>query len=361
MPSENLYSRLKGFPPVVFLLILSCCVITIPLLIQPKLYEVLGCDTSVRQFFWQYLTSSFAHGAPVNPVPPTLPHFLGNALMIALLGAVIERVLGSGRFLLLTLATLATHTIWKTTAGGGNGASGFCWGYTVFIVPILYWEWRQRRKEVLRDPLYLGLAALTAFALFGVAAVLSAMGRSLWNGNGTNQAHAYSILTALPFAFFWYKTMRENWRRLGQGEPIEGGRSWLRTAALGAGALLLAFNSALAGLAASGRVARPVIAIAVDVTPPSGDIAALNAADRRVLIRFNRPMAERVDIDTDILWQDEKGPLSYTYRWIDPKTLAVVFTREIYPGETIRLVFYVKDAAGWDKERVEIKYPLTAQ
>lgn len=358
MYSKSIYQRVKCFPPVVLFLFLSCCVISIPLLLQPKLYGVLGLDTSVRQFFWQYLTSSFAHGAPVNSIPAPLPHFLSNALMIILLGLVIEGVLGSGRFFLLTLATLTTHTIWKITVGGGNGASGFCWGYTVFIVPILFWEWRQRGRQVLRDPFYLGLAALIAFALFGVAAVLSAMGYSLWKGNGANQAHAYSILTALPFAFFWYKTLGENWRRLGEGRSIDPGRPWLRTAALGMCALLLAFNLVIAGLAISGGVTRPVVDISFKVTPPSGDIAALNAAAQRVIIRFNRPMAEHVEVDTNIYWLDEKGRLDYTYRWIDNKMLKVEFTREVYPGETIRLIFYIKDAAGWNKEKVELKFPM---
>jgi len=72
-------------------------------------------------------------------------------------------------------------------------------------------------------------------------------------------------------------------------------------------------------------------------------------------------MAERVDVGTDIWWLEEKGRLSYTYRWIDLETLAVEFAREVYPGETIRLVFYVKDAAGWNKERVEIRFPSEAE
>ncbi len=311
MESRNVLQRIKGFPPVAFLLLLSCCAISVPLLIQPKLYGVLGwCDRPLKLFFWQGLTSSFAHGTPVDSMPPPLPHFLGNAVMIVLLGGVIERVLGSGRFFLLTLATLATHTVWKLTIGGGNGASGFCWGYTVFIVPILAWEWRRRGRRVLWDPLYIGLAAVTAFALLGVALFLWAAGRGLWNG--TNEAHLYSILTALPLVFLWRKALRENWRRLGEGEPIERGRPWLRTAGLGTVAVLLTFNLAVTGLAVGGRAARPVLA--VRVTPPSGEIAALNASRQQVTIGFNLPMAEKIDsIGTSISRLEDKERLDFTY------------------------------------------------
>lgn len=86
------------------------------------------------------------------------------------------------------------------------------------------------------------------------------------------------------------------------------------------------------------------------------------ANHQRVTIRFSLPMSEDVVVERrSISWREEKGRLDYACRWVDAKTLAVYLSREVHPGESIFLILRVADAGGWNRERVENKYPLTAQ
>lgn len=203
--------QLRPIPPVTASLALSCLLVSVPLLIWPNLYAFLGWSGPIQGHYWKILTSSFAHGVPGSAVVAPLPHLLGNLAIILTFGLLCERTLGSGRFFILTSATLLTHTIWKCMTVGGNGASGTVWGYLVFAVPLLFWDWRDRKGGVFRDLRFLSLILLFVFALFGVAADLSLRGYGLLNT--TNQSHALSILTALPFAVVWLNIMHSNWEK----------------------------------------------------------------------------------------------------------------------------------------------------
>lgn len=356
--STLIYPRLKNLPPVSTLLALSCLVVSIPLLVSPTLYAILGFNDVPVNNWWQSLTSSFAHGNPRSTDIAPLPHLIGNFLVIVLLGALSERILGSGRFFLLTVATLTTHTLWKIWWGGGNGASGFCWGYVVIVAPIFLWDWQRRRKQVFRDPLYLGVVFFSAFMVFGVAAVLGIRGRELWNGNGTNQAHAVSMLTALPFVFLWRTVMRENWELLQNNIPIESGRPLLEAIAIGASIFLFAFNLtfAMIGVSAlrSGSLSMPQI---VSMTPGNHEIESLNKYHQQVTIQFDRPMELDIHIERlSISWLDENGKLDYTFHWVDPQTLVFTFSREVYGGETILVIANVRDRRWSITIPVEIKF-----
>ncbi len=350
-----MYPRWKDLPPVTMLLALSCLVISIPLLFSEELYAILGHDSWLGNDYWKLITSSFAHGNPRSTILAPFPHLLGNVLVIMLLGALIERVLGSGRFFLLTLATFTTHTIWKVLYGNGNGASGFCWGYVVLAAPIFFWEWQKRKKQVFRDPLYVGMVLLSAFMVVGVATVLAIEGLELWNA--TNQAHAVSVLTALPFVFLWRGVMQENWQRLERSEPIDRGQPRLNKVAVIASVLLLAFNVTFAAIGISvlksGALVPPQV---LSMTPLSGDLETLNQYNHQVTIRFDKPMAPQVHVErTSILRRDDKE-LDYSYHWEDPQTLVFVFTRELYEGETILLIADPCDARWGIVIPVEMKF-----
>ena len=88
----------------------------------------------------------------------------------------------------------------------------------------------------------------------------------------------------------------------------------------------------------------------------------LNVNHQRLAIRFSLSMAEDVVVERwSMSWHEEKGRLDYACRWLDEKTLAVDFSREVYPGESIFLILRVADKDGWNTERVVLEYPPTAQ
>ncbi len=241
-----------GFPYTTFCIILSCLIISLPILSSMKYYNKLAL-WSENPRPWQYITYQFCHGEPggVN----FWPHLITNIAFFLLFGVALERLVGSGRFFVLSLAGFATNLIRKfiVTTTVSSGASGICWGYLVFIIPILVWIYRRRRSNAFRDMSFVLAVILTAFGLFGLAIIMWFMDHSVVNN--TNIAHATSILTATPFMLAWRRDMFDELERI---ELEEDNRSkaqsvWDKIAVVPS-VLILIFNSIMVLGVATGYV-----------------------------------------------------------------------------------------------------------
>lgn len=85
----------------------------------------LGNDST--HFVVRLLTAPFVHGFGVVS---TLPHLAGNLFLLLFVGSAAERLLGTGRFALLTAASLSAYAVIQIAFGlEVNGASVFIWGY----------------------------------------------------------------------------------------------------------------------------------------------------------------------------------------------------------------------------------------
>lgn len=344
-----------GFPYVTLCLVLSCLVISIPLFFSSDFYHILGGGQGVNvNFWWQVITTRFSHGRGI----PLLPHLLGNVIAFAFFGTVIERLLGSGRFFLLSLATFSVATAWRTIAASyGNGASGICWGYLVFIVPILVWIWQKNKKQVLRDIAYILAIGYALFMLLGIPILAWITGVK---GN-MNFSHMVSLLTALPFFLVWRKTIFQNLVRLDKDESLDRGRPIWGSIAVTVGAILLLFNlivstGTVTGLFTYSGEAAPK---AISIIPPNGDIETLNKHQQKATIRFDRPMETKLyELDVSIYGHDENGPVGFTFDWPDAETLTIQFGRELDAGERIDIrIGSLRATDGlWSYEPVELKY-----
>lgn len=81
----------------------------------------------------QALTSAFAHGFPGFPMPF---HLAGNLALLALVGPMAERRLGTARFLALTLLAVAFYGAARGLGGPeAQGSSVFLYAY----LPVAVW------------------------------------------------------------------------------------------------------------------------------------------------------------------------------------------------------------------------------
>lgn len=251
--STILTRRGLGFPIVTFTLVLGCLVISLPILFETNIYDLFALWSEDPRP-WQSVTHQFCHGE--HGGANFWPHLITNLSFIVLFGGVIERLLGSGRFFTLTMAGFFTNLIRISflTNNVSNGASGYCWGYVVFAVPVLIWIWRRQKWRALRDVFFV-LATVTAvFGIFGLALIIWIRDSSLINN--TNIAHLVSILTAVPFFLAWRKLLFANLTgietRNRMLEP-HNQSTWDKTA-VGLAALLLFFNVAMAVSAMTGLI-----------------------------------------------------------------------------------------------------------
>lgn len=186
-----------------YLLMVLMIVISLAALIYPPLADIVGGVGAVR-FPWQPWTAVFLHGWPGMPL---LLHLAGNLVLLALVGPPVERMLGPGRFLLVTLAAIGAAGVVRLLSGVEfNGASAFIWAYA----PLLWLLIRREEDDTaagktgllwvmwLIVPLALGI-----ILVLNGAPLLTAF---VWG----NIYHLSATVVGFVAAWLWRKEERKN-------------------------------------------------------------------------------------------------------------------------------------------------------
>ena len=101
-----------------------------------RYYMVLGAgygDIDVVSLrWWHTLVTPFVHG---GGWPGAAAHLLINCALFIFLGGMVERLLGAGRFFLVTGTSLGIQMVLKEILvdGRAHGASGMTWSYLLFV------------------------------------------------------------------------------------------------------------------------------------------------------------------------------------------------------------------------------------
>lgn len=181
-----------------FALIASCVIVTLPLFVDPaRFYPSIGvgyCEHDSAIHWYHPLLTQFVHGVGCG-FPPTWLHLTVNCSLFLFHGAIVERVLGSARFALLTATNLVICMLLSAWLVGGrsHGASGMTWSYGLFIASLLHTQWRDTRWQMFRDPITCMIALWFALAIAGLI--------MRW--------HLYSLLVSVPFFLAWRKPFTE--------------------------------------------------------------------------------------------------------------------------------------------------------
>lgn len=129
----------KRAPVVTYAFLGMCFLVTVPSLFFPQLYEILG-GIEPRRHWWQVFTAAFQHGWPGFHGSI---HLALNAFLILECGRPCERLLGSGRFLALSLFSLMANAVVLSLTEGANGSSMVIWSWGPPLLVALLWARRQ--------------------------------------------------------------------------------------------------------------------------------------------------------------------------------------------------------------------------
>jgi membrane associated rhomboid family serine protease len=198
---ELLFRLQLGIPWATLSLVASCVLVTLPLFFDPqRFYLSIGvgyCEQEGEVRWYHPLLTQFVHGAGCG-FPPTWFHLGVNVSLFMFFGGLVERVLGSARFALLTAASLivgAALCQWLV-GGHGHGASGMTWSYAPFAALALHAMWRERRGRMLRDDVTVILLFWLVFCLLGLII--------RW--------HVFAVLVSIPFVMVWRRQFSERLR-----------------------------------------------------------------------------------------------------------------------------------------------------
>jgi len=147
---DRFYDRASGDAvPVTYAYLGLCVAATVAAMARPDLGAMLD-GMAPREHPWQPVTAAFLHGWPGLP---RWLHLIVNGFLMLRLGPYCERLLGSGRFLLLSVAALAANAAVVARTDGVNGSSlvMWAWGPPLFVALLAA---RRADPEATEGPIY---------------------------------------------------------------------------------------------------------------------------------------------------------------------------------------------------------------
>lgn len=139
MKIKDIYLR-KGNHVVSIIIATLCVTVTVISMLFPDTYQVFAYAYPV-QYPWQICSGIFLHGSPELPMVGTIGHLLFNLLLVIPFGTMIEKILGSKRFAVMSVILWAVNAItfffiaMVVTPQGetayGAGISGIAFSYGI--------------------------------------------------------------------------------------------------------------------------------------------------------------------------------------------------------------------------------------
>lgn len=160
----------RDLPFVAPVYLAACALVELLSYVAPDLHGHLGGVGSDRSIA-QQASAVLVHGWPGVP---SLPHFLLNAVLIVACGMPCERLLGSGRFLVLCFSSVAANVALQRLTDGVNGASLviWSWGPPLFLALVVA---RRSRPGCPRTPSARRLVHVLVVMYFVVTIAMTAL------------------------------------------------------------------------------------------------------------------------------------------------------------------------------------------
>ena len=235
---------------------LSCLIITFPLLLDfegMKWFLLANLERFNVIEFVKIFACQFGHGGENLP---SWIHLGGNLLNLIFWGLIVERVIGTSRFIIMVFVSgffVAIYTLTIPTVGFGS--SGMLYSFWVFIAIIIYKEWKIEKKKALKDPLFLFATVMTIWAWTATVIMnMNPQNADLLSIFGfTNTVHLIGTLTGVLCLLIWKKSFMFNLglvenQKEDQLKAQQANRS-LRVGTIVFFSLFLVFNIILSGFA----------------------------------------------------------------------------------------------------------------
>jgi len=178
---------------------------TLVAMASPAVHAALD-GTAPREHPWQPVTAAFLHGWPGMPA---LFHLAMNLVLLAVVGPMVERVLGTSRMLILSLAALAANALTVHLTDGANGTSLILWAWGPPLYVALRADVAGRTLDRSRGRGILGLMYVGIPVLLTGAPYLAG-----WRGSPlvafgmANAFHAVATAVGVGLAIAWRDRIR---------------------------------------------------------------------------------------------------------------------------------------------------------
>ena len=317
-------------------MIISCLISTLPQFFLSHVYSDITGQLATTKSFYLFTLSAFTHSPDM-----LVKHLIGNVLVFIVFGTVVEIIIGSKRFALISMMTFLSTTFisYLHTIGNysGHGASGIAWGYHIFFIYFLIIIFRHKGKEIFKDGYIILALLLLVFDIFGIPILeVVALNKGFFENFG-QVLHLISMATVIPFIFLWRSDIESNIKKLTSKEEIVNpvnNKNFAITAII----ILVLLNGFGTYKAINLTVASDYD-LSYSIVPELG--TSISNIPKIITVKFNEKIQDSIRTTTSISYDENLGKIQLKEEWQNPKTLLIEFNREFIDEEEIKLVYLI--------------------
>lgn len=337
----------KKTPYVTLLLLASCALTTIPQFFLNDYYDQITGSPFRFGMPWGFSLMTFSHSPEI-----LAQHFIGNILVLLVMGTFIELVIGSGGLAFISLITFFSTNMLNILKGTDttHGASGIFWGYhlVVFFMLVVYAE-KYGIKKLFREQYFRLFVILTAFNFIGINVFEVFIMKKRFFENFGQTIHLFSMLSLVPFILIDREKISVCVTDFLEGKSNDGMN---RNRAIIVLLFVCAVNLVATGYAAyrSTGLQDIVYSFAPETSGPDDE------SIQNILVTFNHEMRTGSEKNTGYSINSVDEKISWKTGWLDGRKMSILLSRKMVPGDTIRLHYIVTSETGL-QAAVEINWP----
>ncbi len=185
---------------------MMCIVVTLISMFFPKTYQAFAYAYPVK-YPWQICSGIFLHGSPELPMAGTIGHLIFNLLLVIPFGIMIEKILGSKRFALMSIVLWIVNAITfyiiaivvtpKGETAYGAGISGIAFSYGIIGLYALFVLGKSNFKFMFKQ--------VSFYFLINIVIAMIVMINPYVAGVESMIVHMVAIVTGIIYAIYYHK------------------------------------------------------------------------------------------------------------------------------------------------------------
>lgn len=221
MRIKDVFCKSRGNYLVSLLLGITCIMVIVMTINDVDKYNIFSfCFPA--EYPWQHFSGIFVHGTPQAPVVISIAHLLFNLMLLFPFGILIEKIVGSNRFSVITLASWIVQAVaFYVTASAitpesetarGAGISGITFMYGTIGAYVLYKLFRMNKRVFFRQ--------ILTYIYLNILIVMILMLNPFVAGVSSFIVHLAGVLIGILFIVLNHKCISTNMDKFSQGEEV---------------------------------------------------------------------------------------------------------------------------------------------
>ena len=209
MKIKDIY-LIKGNYVVSVIIAALCVTVTAVSMFFSETYEALAYAYPI-QYPWQICSGIFLHGSPELTMAGSIGHLIFNLMLIVPFGIMIEKILGSKRFLIMSVVLWLVNAITfyiiaiivtpKGETAYGAGISGIAFSYGIIGLYALLVLAKKNFKLMFKR--------VNFYLLMNIVIVMLIMVNPYVAGMLSMIIHIIAIIFGIIYAIFYRKTIKD--------------------------------------------------------------------------------------------------------------------------------------------------------